>query len=133
MPFNTRSRVKMDKKLKMTKIREIDTKSELLNQITRSLCHSFRKKMFSLMQLKYVTIFIRKVLKMDRSAFSGTPSITRFLYTKDSVCTRDLRGKINTKFHTIIEQFLLQYSNYCFSIHAKYPNDAKCLIWHILV
>ena len=65
----------MDEKLKMTKIRETAKKIELLNQISRSWCHSFRKKMFSHMQLKYVTFFIRKVLKIDHSAFSGTPGI----------------------------------------------------------
>ena len=80
MPFKTRSRVKMDEKLKMTKIRETATETELLNQISRSWCHSFREKMFSHMQLKYVTIFIRKVLKIDRSTLSGTPGIAFCLY-----------------------------------------------------
>ena len=60
----------------MTKIHEIASEIELLNQNSRSLYHFlFREKMFSHMQLKYVTIFIRKVLKMDRSAFSKTPGI----------------------------------------------------------
>merc|ERR1712002_964743 len=83
MPFKTRSRVKMDEKLKMTKIRETATETELLNQISRSWCLSFREKMFSHIQLKYITIFIRKVLTIDRSAFSGTPGIyvnSKYLY-----------------------------------------------------
>ena len=75
MPFKARSHVKMDEKLKMSKIHETATETELSNQILRSWCHSFREKMFSHMQLKYVTIFIRKVLKIDRTAFSGTPGI----------------------------------------------------------
>merc|ERR1712002_1068119 len=75
MPFKTRSRVKMDEKLKMTKIRKTATESELLNQISRSWCHSFWEKMFSHMQWKYVTNFICKVLEIDHSAFSGTPGI----------------------------------------------------------
>ena len=73
MPLKARSRTKMDEILKMTKIREAATESEFLTQILRSWCHSFREKMFSHMQLKYVTNFIRKVLKIDHSAFSGTP------------------------------------------------------------
>ena len=78
MPFKARSRVKMDDKLKMTKIRETATETESLNQISRSWRHSFWEKIFPHVQLKYVTIFIRKVLKIDRSAFSGTPGITLF-------------------------------------------------------
>ena len=80
MPFKARSRVKMDEKLKMTRIRETATESELPNQISKSWCHSFRDKMFSQMQLKYVKIIIRKVLKIDRSALSGTPGIALCLY-----------------------------------------------------
>ena len=80
MPSKARSRVKMDENLKMTNICEIASESELLNQISRSWCHSFRKKMFSHMQLKYVTFFIRKLLKIDRSAFSGTPGIYAFVH-----------------------------------------------------
>ena len=75
MPFKARSRVKMDEKLKMTRTHETATESELLNQFSRFWCHSFREKMFSHMQLKYVIISIRKVLKNDRSAFSRTPGI----------------------------------------------------------
>ena len=71
---------KWRKKDEMTKIRETATETELLNQIWWSWCHSFLEKMFSYMQLKYVTIFIREVLKIDGSAFSGTPGICDLMH-----------------------------------------------------
>ena len=63
MPFKARSCVKMNEKLKMTKIHKTATESELLNQISRYWCHSFPEKMFSHMQLIYVTISFAKYWK----------------------------------------------------------------------
>ena len=70
----------MDEKLKITQIHEIATESELLN-----LIFSYMVYRFSYMQLKYFSFFIRKVLKIDRSAFSGTPGIILLETTSGSL------------------------------------------------
>ena len=66
---------KIKQNLKMTVFQEVGIDSKLLDQIYWSWYHSLLRKMLYLMMSKHMTFLARKVLKIHRSAFFGTPGI----------------------------------------------------------
>ena len=70
---------RMKRKLTKTMFWEMTIGSKLLNQFQWSWYHSLQKTMFYLMKSKYSMFLNSKVMKIERSAFWGTPSIVCIL------------------------------------------------------
>ena len=79
----------------MTVFQEMVVESILPNQIKWSWHHSFQKTMFHLMKSKYAIFSNIKVLKIEHSAFSGTPGI---VHQNDN-------GKERFIFNSLVLQF----------------------------
>ena len=105
--------------------KKMGIESNLLNQIQWSWYHSLLRKMLCLIMLKNITLLARKVLKIRRSPFYGTPGIQFWISCVDYLLLWNIYEEI------IIHSPCMWFDiSYCFSFWSLTSPWLFCIFQH---